>query len=168
MKPTLIIAQPSSQREKQRSSEGFTLIELLVVVIIIGTLSAAALPSILGQVGKAREAEAKQNLSAIGQAQQAYFFTKGKFSDLMSKLDVAVNGNYYTYPDPTAADSSKVKHQANDLDAANHGTRNYSLGVYHDSTGQFSLILCQSESVGGLATAPNISTDPCSDGVSVQ
>lgn len=53
---------------------GFTLLELLVVVIILGVLGAMTLPNLFSQIGKAREAEAKQILSAIGQAQQSYFF----------------------------------------------------------------------------------------------
>ncbi|NJL10791.1 MAG: general secretion pathway protein GspH, partial [Calothrix sp. SM1_7_51] len=62
-------------------------IELLVVVIIIGVLAAIALPSLLSQVSKARQTEARNNVGAINRGQQAYYLDNnnqfaGKISDL--------------------------------------------------------------------------------------
>jgi type IV pilus assembly protein PilA len=160
----------TSYLKKQRMYEGFTLIELLVVVIIIGILSAVALPNFLGQTGKARETEAKSNLSSIGSAQQAYFFEHGTFADAFAKLDVRFKSNYYDFPEPTLVSSNTVKQQANSNSpnpkATN--TRNYGLGVYHDNSNQFSVILCQSLTPGDDAEAPNTSTNSCSSGTKVQ
>ena len=64
---------------QKKQDEGFTLIELLVVIIIIGILAAIALPSFLNQANKAKQAEARQTLSAMNKAQQAYLLENNKF-----------------------------------------------------------------------------------------
>ncbi len=51
---------------------GFTLIELLVVIIIIGILSAIAIPMFLGQRDKAKEAAMKSGIHSIQVGVQSY------------------------------------------------------------------------------------------------
>ncbi|MEJ2356217.1 MAG: prepilin-type N-terminal cleavage/methylation domain-containing protein, partial [candidate division WOR-3 bacterium] len=45
--------------------EGFTLIELMVVVVIIGILSAIAIPNFVRIVNQAKEAEVKSNMHTV-------------------------------------------------------------------------------------------------------
>lgn len=66
---------------------GFTLIELLVVVLIIGILSAVALPQYQKSVDKANAIEMKNFLNAYSKAQKLYFLqnnTYGNLEDLES------------------------------------------------------------------------------------
>ncbi|MDO5765053.1 MAG: type IV pilin-like G/H family protein, partial [Elusimicrobiales bacterium] len=76
-----------------------TLIELLVVVLIIGILSAVALPQYEKAAGKARLTEAITALKAITDAQEVYFMANGEYTNDLSLLDVSINpaGKYFEY-----------------------------------------------------------------------
>ncbi len=76
---------------------GFTLIELLVVVLIIGILSAVALPQYERAVEKSRAAEALQLLRAIGQANERYYLENGVYTLNYEDLDIDVPGETVTY-----------------------------------------------------------------------
>lgn len=84
---------------QKRQDSGFTLIELLVVIVIIGILSAIALPSFLNQANKARQSEAKTYVGSINRAQQAYFVEYGSFSSNGTSLEggIATETQNYTY-----------------------------------------------------------------------
>ena len=58
-------------------NKGFTLIELLVVVLIIGILSAVALPQYEKTVEKSRATEAIQNMSLLKKQIDLYILSNG-------------------------------------------------------------------------------------------
>ena len=62
----------TSDRQHRDSEGGFTLIELLVVILILGILTAIALPTFLGQRGKASDASAKTQVRTAQTAMETY------------------------------------------------------------------------------------------------
>ena len=77
--------------------KGFTLIELLVVVLIIGILSAVALPQYQKAVNKARVAEAKITLNALAKASQL-FLLESEEDPTIDSLSVEVkNTKHWNY-----------------------------------------------------------------------
>lgn len=84
---------------KDKSDKGFSLIELLVVIIVIGILSAIALPSFLNQANKAKESEAKTYVGSMNRAQQAYYIEKSSFATGVTQLGLGISTQTenYTY-----------------------------------------------------------------------
>ena len=73
-------------RQKQKNgSEGFTLVELMIVIVIVGILSAIALPNFLNQTKKAAATEAKQQVSSIFKQAHTYVLEKGSLGDTPDK-----------------------------------------------------------------------------------
>lgn len=86
-----------SEASSRDPDRGFTLIELLVVIIIIGILSAIALPSFLNQANKARESEGKQYVGSMNRAQQAYFLERQRFTSALVNLGLGIQSDTTNY-----------------------------------------------------------------------
>lgn len=104
---------------QKKQDEGFTLIELLVVIIIIGILSAIALPSFLNQANKAKQSEAKTYVGSANRSQQAYYLEEGKFvTDIdnfgLLGLGIATETTNYKYgiTGDNTANQEKTTHLA--------------------------------------------------------
>jgi len=152
---------------QKKHNEGFTLIELLVVIIIIGILSAIALPSFLNQANKAKESEAKQYVGSMNRAEQAFYLEKGGFSTDIVDLGLGIKTQTvnYTYKIASAGGASPVgstyfsqvaPNAMSNLDTL----RTYMGGVVTGSTnpggtGETTTlaVLCQSEQPG-IVTVP--------------
>lgn len=151
----------------KKTQQGFTLIELLVVILILGILSAVALPSLLNQVGKARETEAKQNLSAFSTAQQAYFFENAQFATTPNDLQISVSNKFYNYQINTADLPTQVIHEANAINAINQNIRDYAIGIYYQNQ-SFGTVLCQSNKPGDNALPSTSTLGDCDQGKEIR
>lgn len=64
-----------------KGEEGFSLVELMIVVAIIGILAGLAVPKFQMFQAKAKQSEAKNNLSHIYTLEQSYFGDQDTFVD---------------------------------------------------------------------------------------
>ena len=136
----LFAAKLLQNLRNKKANKGFTLIELLVVVIIIGVLAAVALPNLLGQVGKARESEAKSTIGALNRAQQAYFTEKAEFATSTALIEVPTGNEKYYNISVAAAGVQLATNADNETD----GTRDYVGGVSYNSDDRtFGTVVCR-------------------------
>ena len=73
---------------EKTNMKGFTLIELLVVVLIIGILSAVALPQYQVAVEKSRLGTVMSNVKTIKNAAEVHYMSAGEYGDDLTVFDI--------------------------------------------------------------------------------
>jgi type IV pilus assembly protein PilA len=127
---------------------GFTLIELLVSIVIIGILSAIALPSYLNQAAKTRASEAKSILGTINRSQQAYRLENNQFAPAITNLDAKITGNFYTYSVGGAGVNT-----ATAITTSNQAGLKVSSSYVNQNGDTFTQLICESTDTVATATA---------------
>jgi type IV pilus assembly protein PilA len=91
----LIQALANRRQELHGGSSGFTLVELMIVVVIVGILSAVALPNFLSQTDKAKATEATTKISALLKEAHAEY----QFDGVVANVTTAMAGSATTATD---------------------------------------------------------------------
>ncbi len=175
--------------QNKKGEKGFTLIELLVVVIIVGVLAAVALPNLLGQVGKARETEAKNAMGTINRGQQTFHFdskeftpavTEAQFQTIANPFGVSLVSAVYDYAVAAPGDASNSgQATASPVDPTDDGVRAFAGRTqYAPATGTYGMALCQANTIGNVPGAAipsgiiidvaNPDNNDCTDGVIIR
>jgi type IV pilus assembly protein PilA len=136
---------------RKQSEKGFTLVELLVVIIIIGILTAIAIPNFLNQTAKAKQTEAKQNIGMINRVQSIHRAQNDQFANSFDLLAIGtlsggtdISTNSYSYTLATTVDSASVLAQSLD----------FSLKGYSGGTNRYTNTTSQSVIASVLCEAP--------------
>ena len=155
----------------KKNNNGFTLLELLIVVVILGILSAIAIPSLINQASKAKETEAKQNLSSFNKYQQIYYLENSQFTNSFDALamgnitDANSETKYYNYQLEEFIANTRIKIRAVPKDV---NLREYMAGIRRELN-QIDLpiiinLACRNNKPGVSNLSINIIGGTCTNG----
>uniref|UniRef100_A0A7C5VJU2 Prepilin-type N-terminal cleavage/methylation domain-containing protein n=1 Tax=Thermus caliditerrae TaxID=1330700 RepID=A0A7C5VJU2_9DEIN len=105
-----------------RKSAGFTLVELLIVIAIIGILSAALIPNLIGARNRGFEAAARSCAKQIATAQETFFIERNTYATALSQLDSGI---------VKTCDTSRMT-----VSITGAGSTDYTATVKHNSGGR--------------------------------
>ncbi|MFN5969668.1 MAG: type IV pilin-like G/H family protein [Microcystis sp.] len=161
----------SAIKSQEKKARGFTLIELLVVIIILGILAAIAIPSLLGQVAKGRQAEARVALGLINRAQQGYRYEKGTFGTLpeLSLEAATISLKFYDIRDVGSPDAFGAAYQANAVTQFDNEIKNYAGAAGQTAAGAYTGIICEDETPleDNVSTSNSAGILSCVDGIRI-
>ncbi|MEN9833932.1 MAG: hypothetical protein RL011_125 [Pseudomonadota bacterium] len=87
--------------KSRKAEQGFSLVELMIVVAIIGVLAALAVPKFQSFQAKAKQSEAKSNLSHIYTLEQSFYGDQDKYSNNTETIGFTTQGHTrYDYKNP--------------------------------------------------------------------
>ena len=92
LETTKVAEVPDNNTRVRQYKSAFTLIELLVVVLIIGILSAIALPQYQKAVRRAKLVQYIEYVRVLKQANDRYFLANGVYANDVRNLDVDITG----------------------------------------------------------------------------
>ncbi len=76
------------KKQKAVNKKGFTLMELLIVVVIIGLLSAIAVPMYKKAVEKSKASEALTTMQAVAKSEHDWYLVKNNYTKDFAELDI--------------------------------------------------------------------------------
>ena len=94
--------------KKASNTSGFTLVELIVVVVIIGILSAIAIPSFNNASDKAKQKEASTLLASYAKAAQAFYTENSEVANSVSDLNQYITVSACTSNDAQTCKNSQT------------------------------------------------------------
>ena len=116
--------------------KGFTLIELLVVVLIIGILSAVALPQYTKAVEKSRVSEAKILLKSLSDAEDIYKLSSGDDTWKLEDLDITLPGEARDVSGRTHVKTKNFDIYADEQACSDNASAGHCLDLYADRIGK--------------------------------
>ena len=101
-------------KNQNKNRLGFTLIELLVVVLIIGILSAVALPQYTKSVMKARYGTLKDLTRGLADAEERYFMANNSYTGDIGELDIDLPAGFTLKTEDAPEDTKHQRYLSQD------------------------------------------------------